>query len=61
MNHGCTFQEEIFFFPIALLLDRNKEFCNKSVNLAASEGSIPLEEGEELWLIETDQGDGWTR
>jgi len=28
---------------------------------AASEGSIPLEEGEELWLIETDQGDGWTR
>jgi len=20
-----------------------------------------LEEGEELWLIETDQGDGWTR
>jgi len=28
---------------------------------AASEGSIPLEEAEELWLIETDQGDGWTR
>jgi len=28
---------------------------------ASSEGSIPLEEGEELWLIETDQGDGWTR
>jgi len=28
---------------------------------AASEGSIPLEEGEELWLIETDAGDGWTR
>merc|ERR1719458_286192 len=28
---------------------------------AASEGSIPLEESEELWLIETDQGDGWTR
>ena len=28
---------------------------------AASEGSIPLEEGEELWLIENDQGDGWTR
>ena len=29
--------------------------------IAASEGSIPLEEGEDLWLIETDQGDGWTR
>lgn len=28
---------------------------------ASSEGSIPLEEQEELWLIETDQGDGWTR
>jgi len=28
---------------------------------ASSEGSIPLEENEELWLIETDQGDGWTR
>ena len=28
---------------------------------AASEGSIPLEEGEDLWLIEKDQGDGWTR
>ena len=22
---------------------------------------MSLEEGEELWLIETDQGDGWTR
>jgi len=28
---------------------------------ATSEGSIPLEESEELWLVETDQGDGWTR
>lgn len=28
---------------------------------ASSEGSIPMQEGEELWLIETDQGDGWTR
>lgn len=28
---------------------------------ASSEGSIALEEQEELWLIETDQGDGWTR
>eukprot|EP00092_Neocalanus_flemingeri_P090784 GFUD01115000.1.p1 GENE.GFUD01115000.1~~GFUD01115000.1.p1 ORF type:complete len:235 (+),score=51.46 GFUD01115000.1:55-705(+) len=27
----------------------------------SSEGSISLEDGEELWLIETDQGDGWTR
>merc|ERR1719336_2564196 len=26
-----------------------------------SEGSIRMEEGEELWLIENDQGDGWTR
>eukprot|EP00088_Acartia_fossae_P071657 TRINITY_DN9894_c0_g1_i1.p1 TRINITY_DN9894_c0_g1~~TRINITY_DN9894_c0_g1_i1.p1 ORF type:complete len:588 (+),score=132.18 TRINITY_DN9894_c0_g1_i1:144-1907(+) len=28
---------------------------------ASSEGSIPMEDGEELWLIEMDQGDGWTR
>jgi len=28
---------------------------------ASSEGSIPMTENEELWLIETDQGDGWTR
>jgi len=28
---------------------------------ASSEGSIRLDDGEELWLIETDQGDGWTR
>jgi len=28
---------------------------------ASSEGSIPMEEGEELYLIEMDQGDGWTR
>jgi len=26
-----------------------------------SEGSIRMEEGEDLWVIETDQGDGWTR
>ena len=29
--------------------------------LVTSEGSIRMEEGEELWLIENDQGDGWTR
>ncbi|XP_057366986.1 formin-binding protein 1-like isoform X1 [Daphnia carinata] len=28
---------------------------------AQSEGSIPLHEGEELFVIEVDQGDGWTR
>jgi len=28
---------------------------------ATSEGSIPMAENEELHLIETDQGDGWTR
>jgi hypothetical protein len=26
-----------------------------------SEGSIRMEEGEDMWVIETDQGDGWTR
>lgn len=28
---------------------------------ATSEGSIPMAEGEELQVIELDQGDGWTR
>ncbi|XP_017014267.2 formin-binding protein 1-like isoform X2 [Drosophila takahashii] len=28
---------------------------------ASSEGSIPMSEGEELQVIEIDQGDGWTR
>ncbi|XP_032590045.1 cdc42-interacting protein 4 isoform X3 [Drosophila grimshawi] len=28
---------------------------------ASSEGSIPMSEGEELQVIENDQGDGWTR
>ncbi|EEB15230.1 Proline-serine-threonine phosphatase-interacting protein, putative, partial [Pediculus humanus corporis] len=28
---------------------------------ATSEGSIPMYDGEELYLIEVDQGDGWTR
>ena len=26
-----------------------------------SEGSIRMAENEELWVIEMDQGDGWTR
>jgi formin-binding protein 1 len=29
--------------------------------LASSEGSIPMFDGEELLLLELDQGDGWTR
>lgn len=31
------------------------------MNIATSEGSIPMNEGEELQVIEIDQGDGWTR
>ena len=45
----------------AIFIYYNKEYLTNVDILAASEGSIPLEEGEELWLIETDQGDGWTR
>eukprot|EP00092_Neocalanus_flemingeri_P018375 GFUD01019886.1.p1 GENE.GFUD01019886.1~~GFUD01019886.1.p1 ORF type:complete len:591 (+),score=175.48 GFUD01019886.1:241-2013(+) len=51
--------EEEFFEPEPLpVLGRCKALYTFD---ASSEGSIPLEEGEELWLIETDQGDGWTR
>lgn len=28
---------------------------------ATSEGSIPMFDGEQLLIIEQDQGDGWTR
>ena len=33
----------------------------RSFFAVTSEGSIRMEENEELWVIETDQGDGWTR
>jgi len=33
----------------------------KNFFLAQSEGSIPMEEGEEFEVVELDQGDGWTR
>ena len=45
---------------ILQIISLNELTTNSDIT-AASEGSIPLEEGEELWLIETDQGDGWTR
>lgn len=32
-----------------------------TICLATSEGSIPMYDGEELHIIELDQGDGWTR
>jgi len=51
--------EEEFYEPEPLpVLGRCKAIYTFE---ASSEGSIPLEEGEDLWLIETDQGDGWTR
>merc|ERR1719228_2294215 len=60
---GDNFQdidaEEEFYEPEPLpVLGRCKAIYTFE---ASSEGSIPLEEGEDLWLIETDQGDGWTR
>jgi len=60
---GDNFQDidadEEFFEPEPLpVLGRCKAIYTFE---ASSEGSIPLEEGEDLWLIETDQGDGWTR
>lgn len=29
--------------------------------LAVNEGSVAMEEGEEMYVLEQDQGDGWTR
>lgn len=28
---------------------------------AVNEGSVAMEEGEEMYVLEQDQGDGWTR
>lgn len=45
-NYSTVFN---FFFIITILF------------AATSEGSIPMYDGEELYMIELDQGDGWTR
>ena len=37
------------------------DLCVPPVRAASSEGSIPMQEGERLLVIEMDQGDGWTR
>jgi len=39
----------------------NKIFILLLNVLATSEGSIPMFDGEQLLIIEQDQGDGWTR
>jgi hypothetical protein len=31
------------------------------VSAAPSEGSIPMKAGDEFFILESDQGDGWTR
>lgn len=28
---------------------------------AVNEGSVSMQENEEMWVLEQDQGDGWTR
>lgn len=45
------------------MLFMNDEVWNDKWNFssAQSEGSIPMCEGEELVVVELDQGDGWTR
>lgn len=51
--------DDEFFDPEPLpILGRCKAMYPFEVT---SEGSIRMEEGEELWLIENDAGDGWTR
>lgn len=52
-------EEEEFFEAEPLpILGRCKALYTFEVT---SEGSIRMEENEDLWIIETDQGDGWTR
>lgn len=47
----------IFFFLLKTFSITNNPFSLT----ASSEGSIPIKDGEELHVIELDQGDGWTR
>lgn len=44
---------------VEILLNNQQLSC--PFYLVTSEGSIRMEENEELWVIENDQGDGWTR
>ena len=48
----------VTFFPIS---DSSRVLMNDRLFPAQSEGSIGMEEGEELDVVELDQGDGWTR
>ena len=59
----CLFLEnaKLFILSKVIIINNSTKVFILFMFTAASEGSIPLEEGEELWLIETDQGDGWTR
>ena len=49
--------------PSLFLCDPSPPWTDAPVRVraAASEGSIPMQEGEQLLVIELDQGDGWTR
>ena len=46
---------------VFLIEQMSKSFNLILLLLAQSEGSMPLHENEELYVIEIDQGDGWTR
>lgn len=35
--------------------------CRLLCLTAGNEGSVPMEENEEMYVLEQDQGDGWTR
>ncbi|KAH8302872.1 hypothetical protein KR044_011416 [Drosophila immigrans] len=45
----------------SISISKRRSYINQLHFTATSEGSIPMNEGEELQVIENDQGDGWTR
>lgn len=55
------FEGKISIFIIFHLKKNKQNWWIFFVFAATSEGSIPMYDGEELLIIELDQGDGWTR
>lgn len=59
LYHICNVP--LTLFSKRIIINNNETILNFYSNIATSEGSIPMAEGEELHVIELDQGDGWTR
>lgn len=59
----------VFLYDLILLLSSKHYFLTFMIVfidflilfIAINEGSVCMQENEEMWVLEQDQGDGWTR